>query len=323
MTTSFEPKRSLAECKAILGSPGMPHETELAVVDGRVLNVYKNVEPVCLIAVQGDISLNLSFRICEPSGSNTLRFILSGSTWCMKRTDTHTSKLRIPPRMLQTLSRMFTVFERGTEVSSCFLSPGASLISHASVSIVMRNFPEYVISLWACALLGAVSTMVNPWLTDDQLRYCMDNTTCKVHLVDPERADRFEALNWGAHNEKFIVARPQEGKGSWKRMESWNAVFTGSRTNSDSWKQEPECEREDDCAILFTSGTTSMPKAVLSTQRSFIQNQVSARWVVMLDILRKGEMFGPPDPNAPQGVALFVTPLFHVAGATSLMVCAN
>jgi len=62
-----------------------------------------------------------------------------------------------------------------------------------------------------------------------------------------------------------------------------------------------------------------MPKAVLSTQRSFIQNQLSARVTVMLDILRRGEMFSPPDPNAPQGAVLCVTPLFHAAGVTSLL----
>lgn len=185
----------------------------------------------------------------------------------------------------------------------------------------MRNFPEYVASLWAVALLGAVSVMVNPWLTDEALEYCMDNTKCKVHLVDPERADKFESINWGSADEKFIVARAQEGKGTWKRMEDWNAVFTGSRTASNSWEQEPPCELEDDCAIVFTSGTTSMPKAVLSTQRSFIQNQISARFTVMLDILRRGQMFPPPDPNAPQNASFSVTPLFHVAGATSLLVC--
>lgn len=184
----------------------------------------------------------------------------------------------------------------------------------------MRNYPEYVIAFWACGLLGAVSTMVNPWLTDEQLRYCMDNTKCKVHLLDSERADRFEALNWGAHDEKFIVARPQDGKGSWKRMETWGNVFTGARANAGSWEKEPACNLEDDCAILFTSGTTSMPKAVLSTQRSFIQNQISSRWVVMLDVLRRGLMFGPPDPNEPQAAALSVSPLFHVAGVTSLLV---
>jgi hypothetical protein len=46
MTDLLIPKRSLAECRAILSSPGMPHETELALVDNRVLPVYKHIDPV-------------------------------------------------------------------------------------------------------------------------------------------------------------------------------------------------------------------------------------------------------------------------------------
>jgi hypothetical protein len=46
MSSALQPKRTLAECKAILGGPGMPHETETILVDGRVVKVYKNIQPV-------------------------------------------------------------------------------------------------------------------------------------------------------------------------------------------------------------------------------------------------------------------------------------
>jgi acyl-CoA synthetase (AMP-forming)/AMP-acid ligase II len=77
----------------------------------------------------------------------------------------------------------------------------------------MRSFPEYVVSFWACALLGAVSTLINPWLTDEQLLSCIAKAECKIHVVDPERADRFETLMSRDSNFKFIVARSHEGKG--------------------------------------------------------------------------------------------------------------
>ena len=126
----------------------------------------------------------------------------------------------------------------------------------------MRNSPEYIISFWGCALLGAIPVLVNPWLTDEQLIHCVNKTQCEIHIVDAERADRFESLNCGGCHVNFIVVRPHEGKGSWEHMRNWNSVFTGSRATSRSWELEPDCKLEDDCLILFLSGTTSMPKAV-------------------------------------------------------------
>ena len=185
----------------------------------------------------------------------------------------------------------------------------------------MRNFPEYIISFWACALLGAVPTLINPCLSDKQLLSCVAKTGCSVHIVDPERADSFETLNMGDHRPNFIVARSSEGKGSWMGMKNWNTVFTGSMATSQSWQLEPECGPDDDCALMFTSGTTSMPKAVLSTHRSFLSNQISGSYCVLLDMLRRGEDLPMPDPNEPQTANLLAAPLFHVAGLTSSLVC--
>jgi acyl-CoA synthetase (AMP-forming)/AMP-acid ligase II len=187
----------------------------------------------------------------------------------------------------------------------------------------MRNFPEYVVSFWACALLGAVPALINPWLTDKQLLYCVAKAECKVHIVDPERADRFETLMSGDDNVKYIVARSHEGKGHWNNMKNWDTVFKGSKATSQGWELEPACSLEDDCAILFTSGTTSMPKAVLSSYRAFISNHISSSYSILFNLLRRGQNLPIPDPNAPQRVNLFASPLFHVTGLTGLLVRAK
>jgi acyl-CoA synthetase (AMP-forming)/AMP-acid ligase II len=184
----------------------------------------------------------------------------------------------------------------------------------------MRNFPEYVILFWACALLGAVPALINPWLTDNQLLSCVAKAECKVHIVDPERADRFETLMSGDSNVKFIVARSHEGKGCWNKMKNWNTVFRGFNVISQGWELESACNLEDDCVILFTSGTTSMPKAVLSSQRAFISNHISGSYCILFDMLRRGQDIPIPDPSAPQGVNLLAPPLFHVSGLTSSLV---
>lgn len=71
---------------------------------------------------------------------------------------------------------------------------------------------------------------------------------------------------------------------------------------------------EDDCSIFFTSGTTGMPKAVLSTQRMFITNLFTLGVSVRRAALRRGEDMPVPSPDDPQKVLLLPVPFFHVTG---------
>ena len=43
---AWKPKRTIAECDALLGAPGRVLELTQAMVDGRVLRVYKHLWPV-------------------------------------------------------------------------------------------------------------------------------------------------------------------------------------------------------------------------------------------------------------------------------------
>lgn len=42
----WKPKRSLEEVERIVRGPGSTYEVELAIIDERVLRVYKNLPPV-------------------------------------------------------------------------------------------------------------------------------------------------------------------------------------------------------------------------------------------------------------------------------------
>jgi long-subunit acyl-CoA synthetase (AMP-forming) len=103
------------------------------------------------------------------------------------------------------------------------------------------------------------------------------NTGCKLIIVDPERADRLEtvvaelAKDAGANG--FLVIDSHEGKGLWKGMRNCHDMIANFRGDpNEILKQDPFIVPEDNATIIFTSGTTGLPKGVLSSQRMFLTN---------------------------------------------------
>ena len=187
----------------------------------------------------------------------------------------------------------------------------------------MRNFPEFIISFWAIQLLGAVSTFVNAWLPSRPFLHCIKLTDPRVIIVDPERADRLSGALLHDVKEKssltgILVIRSREGKGAWPGMDDYNRELSHYSGPLDAWKNEPEAVPEDDATIFFTSGTTGLPKGVLSSQRGFLGNILNAIAARHRRILRNGEDIPAPDPT--QKACLIAVPLFHVTACISNMV---
>lgn len=193
-----------------------------------------------------------------------------------------------------------------------------------AVAICMRNVPEFLIVFWATALLGAVPTLINAWFTDAALEHCFNISSPTIAFVDRERADRVEGLLASFKQTiPIIVVRGHEAQGrqEWKGMAPWSQVFDGTRINAGFWEKEPDCSPDDDGAIFFTSGTTAMPKATLSSQRAFISNSYTVMFGVVLADLRRGGALPSVDDAKPQQSFLVTAPLFHVQGLAANVVC--
>jgi acyl-CoA synthetase (AMP-forming)/AMP-acid ligase II len=197
------------------------------------------------------------------------------------------------------------------------------------VGIAMRNFPEWIMAFWAINLIGAVPVLFNVWTTDEGLQHCFVKSDCKLAIVDWERAARLEPMLDSIRRQTalqdVIVARTNETKSDfWKdstKFTRFEDVFTGSRAASTDWASDPDAGLEDHGVIFFTSGTTSLPKAVLSTKRAFMQPMHTVAYISQRNILRTGGQL--PKSGAglePQRVQLGIAPLFHVAGCTSILV---
>ena len=58
------------------------------------------------------------------------------------------------------------------------------------VAILMRNYPEWVLTYWAVASLGAVVVGMNAWWTGHEIEFATDDCDPKVIVCEEERLER-------------------------------------------------------------------------------------------------------------------------------------
>lgn len=153
------------------------------------------------------------------------------------------------------------------------------------VAILSENRSEYVELLVAAAKLGVIAACQNWRLTDAELRHCLELVTPKLILVSERHAqaaaryrDVAPTLIFGLEYEQALDAA------------SPAAI-------------EDRCDPEDGVVILYTSGTTGMPKGALISQRAEIARAVNQ----MVDI-----------PNTADEHFVAWAPMFHMVSTDTV-----
>jgi acyl-CoA synthetase (AMP-forming)/AMP-acid ligase II len=121
------------------------------------------------------------------------------------------------------------------------------------VAILSENRPEYLELELACAKLGAVLACQNWRLAPPELRHCIALVAPTVVVVSPRHAD--------------LLARADAGTvGSVTLGPDWEERLARAAGNEPDIAAEPE----DGLLILYTSGTTGLPKGAVISHRAEI-----------------------------------------------------
>lgn len=181
------------------------------------------------------------------------------------------------------------------------------------VAIAMRNYPEWMLSYWACVSQGIAAVGMNAWWIGEEIDYALKDSAPKVLIVDQERLDRFNEIKANFPDLKVVGVR----------LDGNPDGVTPFSELTGTGGELPACQidGDEDACIFYTSGTTGRPKGAQLTHRGCVNN--------IMNLAFSGACFGaataiangeaPPNPEeAPIGVGLVTTPLFHVTANNCL-----
>jgi acyl-CoA synthetase (AMP-forming)/AMP-acid ligase II len=158
------------------------------------------------------------------------------------------------------------------------------------VGILSTNRAAVVEALFATTALGATAVPMNYRAKPDELRHLLADSGARVLFVEQRYAGDVAAVR-PASLAEIVVLDAADG-------------YPAARDAAEAAFDLAEIDDDDVAILLYTSGTTSMPKGVMLTHGALT-----------------GYVMGANDAadGTTEGTSLLSAPLYHVAGVTSLL----
>jgi fatty-acyl-CoA synthase len=153
----------------------------------------------------------------------------------------------------------------------------------AHIGVLLENVPDFTMWLGAAAVSGAVVVGINPTRRGAELERDIKHTDCQLIVTESSQAHLLEGLDLGAANGRVLVVDTPEYD---KALESHRGAAL----------PEVDVQPDDLFLLLFTSGTSGAPKAVITSHGRL---HFSASMIQMIKEL------------TPDDVAYVAMPLFH------------
>jgi crotonobetaine/carnitine-CoA ligase len=160
------------------------------------------------------------------------------------------------------------------------------------INLHLGNRPEFIIAWLGASKLGVSVVPTNPAFSANEWRYIVEHSKARVLLVEPAQLQAaLELRDQLAMLRSIIVCGP----------EAEGLAFDAFLAGGDDRDPGVKVSADDECAVNYTSGTTSRPKGIVTTHANYVY---------------AGEAQGRHICLRPDDRYLVVLPFFHASGQT-------
>ncbi len=171
------------------------------------------------------------------------------------------------------------------------------------VGLFMTNRPEYLISCFAIARIGAVMSPLNPSYKEREVAYQLENSEAVAVIVQQELLPLVNVVQEELPLLKLVIAVSSDKLPPLTEELVFDQLV---RDHAPHLFEQPEIGPEDVVALPYSSGTTGLPKGVLLSHKNLVCNACQS--IATARITSQDHM-------------LVFLPLYHIYGIM-LMGCA-
>ena len=166
------------------------------------------------------------------------------------------------------------------------------------VATMQVNCNQLIETYFACATLDAIFVPINFRARAEELTQMLDSAEPTVLIVGARYVELVKSVQGTVSPPNYMLSLEERVGGEW--------LFYEDLIESSSADQMhfPEGDDEDTTILMFTAGTTGVPKGVMLTHQSFSSYLLAN--------------VSPPDPDLEEGNLLSV-PMYHIAGIQAVM----
>jgi long-chain acyl-CoA synthetase len=166
------------------------------------------------------------------------------------------------------------------------------------VALLFPNCIEFCIAYFAALRLGAIVVPLNNRLAPAELSYALNDSGARAVVLDQTFLDTVVALRNDLEQTLTIIATGDEPAPGIQ-------LFSAIASAGGSVPKSPAIDFDDPACIMYTSGTTGLPKGAVMSHRNIFANARNA-----------GAHMGYRESDT----TLIVVPLFHVTGLNTQLV---
>lgn len=132
------------------------------------------------------------------------------------------------------------------------------------VALMLGNTPDYLWAWFGCACLGAVTVPINIHLKGDVLHYILDHAGATALVIEQPLVERVVAMRDRLPALRHLLVR---GEAAAPGSLAWHELLAAAR------HADPTPGNATDLhSILYTSGTTGLPKGVMLNHHAYLHS---------------------------------------------------